>query len=141
MACTKKKKKKVRWSPKSVNAMSFFKKLKAVRGAITSANTKESIKEDTLLLYTKIIEVNNIKESDIVSVQFSVTSDLTAYNPCTVLREAGLLDQTALFASSEPEIEGSLNSVIRVLILYYGRKKTVFVYEKGATILRGKTCR
>ena len=121
--------------------MSFFKSLKAVRGAITSENTKESIKEDTLLLYTTIIEANNIRERDIVSVQFSLTGDLTAYNPCTVLREAGLLEQTALFASSEPEIEGSLNCVIRAIVLYYGRKKPVFVYEKGATILRGKTCR
>ena len=121
--------------------MSFLKKLRAVRGAITSENTKEKIKEDTLLLYTKIIELNNIKESDIVSVQFSLTFDLVAYNPCTALREMGLLEQTALFSTVEPEIEGSLSHVIRVLILYYGRQKPVFVYEKGATILRGTQCR
>ncbi len=121
--------------------MCFFRKLKAVRGAITSENNRESIKRDTLLLYTKIVDVNCIKERDIVSVQFSLSSDLVAYNPCTALRDEGLLAQTALFASREPEIEGSLNHVIRVLILYYGRKKPIFVYEKEAASLRGEQCR
>ncbi len=120
--------------------MFFFKRLKAVRGAITSENTQDSIRADALLLYTKIIELNNIKEKDIVSLQFSLTSDLTAYNPCTALRDAGLLSKTSLFASREPDIEGSLKSVIRILILYYGRKTPVFVYEKDATALRGDRC-
>ena len=121
--------------------MSFFKKLKAVRGAITANNTAESIRFETVFLYVKIAQVNRIEEKDIVSVRFTLTQDLTAYNPCTALRDAGLLGTSALFTSSEPAIEGSMPGVIRVLILYYTKGKPIFVYEKGAATLRGTLCR
>ena len=38
--------------------------------------------------------------------------------------------------SQEPKIEGSPPYIIRVLILYYGRKKPIYVYEKEAMFLR-----
>lgn len=114
----------------------FPKKLKAVRGAICTANLKEQIKEDVLFLYTSIIERNKIKEKNIVSVHFSLTNDITACNPATVLRSKGYLLNTALFSSLEPCIEGSLPFVIRILVLYYGKNEPVYVYEKGAEVLR-----
>jgi len=120
--------------------MSWFKKVRAVRGAITTENTKEDIKTDALLLYTKIVETNKIKERDIIFLQFSITSDITAYNPCTALRDAGILANTALFTSTEPEVRDSLKSVIRLLILYYGKKEPIFVYEREAKKLRGEIC-
>lgn len=114
----------------------LFKKLKAVRGAIVSCNTPSQIKEDTFLLYMSIIQQNRIEERDIVSVQFSLTSDLTAFNPCTALREKGLLQHIALFTSLEPSIDGSVDGVIRILVLYYGKKEPVYVYMNGAEVLR-----
>ena len=115
---------------------SFFKRLKAVRGAVFTDNTPEQIKEDVIALYSEIINKNKIKEKDIVSVQFSLTSDLTSCNPATALRSIGLLSNTALFTSLEPCIDGSKKGVIRILMLYYGKGKPCYVYQKGAEILR-----
>lgn len=115
---------------------SFFKKLKATRGAVFTSNTFEQIKEDVCTLYIEMLKRNKIKEKDIVSVQFSLTDDLTSCNPATALRSLGFLPHTALFASREPYIDGSQKGVIRILILYYGRRKPYYVYQKGAEILR-----
>lgn len=115
---------------------SLFKRLKALRGAISTTNDASQIKEDVLYLYRVILEKNKLKEKDIVLVQFSLTQDITKYNPATALRERGFLLNTALFATQEPNIEGSHPFIIRVLILYYGRKKPIYVYEKGAKFLR-----
>ncbi|MGP1438232.1 MAG: chorismate mutase [Treponema sp.] len=118
---------------------SLIKRLRALRGAISTTNNASQIKEDVLLLYTSIIEKNKIKEKDIVLVQFSLTKDITKYNPATALRESGYLLNTALFVSQEAKIEESLPYIIRVLILYYGRKKPIYVYEKNAALLRKLT--
>lgn len=114
----------------------LFKRVEAVRGAICSRNVQDAMREDTLLLYNSIIEKNKIKEVDIVSVQFSLTSDLTALNPCTALRKSGVLQNVALFTSLEPDIAGGADGIIRILILYYSRLKPFYVYLKGAEKLR-----
>ena len=115
---------------------SLFKRLKALRGAISTTNEVFQIKEDVLYLYRVILEKNKLKEKDIVLVQFSLTQDITKYNPATALRERGLLLNTALFVTQEPKIEGSPSCIIRILILYYGREKPIYVYEKNASFLR-----
>ena len=115
---------------------SLFKRLKSLRGAISTANDVTQIKEDTVLLYSSILEKNALKEKDIVLLQFSLTQDITKYNPATALREKGYLLNTALFVCQEPKIEGSPPYIIRVLILYYGRKEPIYVYEKDAAFLR-----
>ena len=112
------------------------KTLKALRGAISTNNDASQIKEDTVLLYSSILEKNALKEKDIVLVQFSLTQDITKYNPATALREKGFLLNTALFVCQEPKTEGSLPYIIRILVLYYGRKKPIYVYEKDASCLR-----
>ncbi|MGP1521068.1 MAG: chorismate mutase [Treponema sp.] len=114
----------------------LFKRLKALRGAISTSNDATQIKEDVLFLYKTILEKNVLKEKDIVLVQFSITQDITMYNPATALREQGFLLKTTLFVSQEPKIEGSLPYIIRILILYYGKKEPIYVYEKGARFLR-----
>lgn len=114
----------------------FIKRLKALRGAISTSNEAPQIKEDVLCLYKAILEKNKLKEKDIVLVHFSLTQDLTKYNPATALRENGFLLNTALFVSQEARIEGSHPHIIRILILYYGRKKPIYVYEKDAKFLR-----
>lgn len=114
----------------------LVKKLRALRGATSTANEASQIKEDSVSLYTSILQRNKLKEKDIVSVHFSLTQDITKYNPATALREQGFLLNTALFVSQEPKIEGSPPYIIRVLILYYGRKKPIYVYEKEAVFLR-----
>ena len=87
-------------------------------------------------LYCEILTQNAIQENDIVSVLFSVTNDLTAMNPATALRKAGLAQSVPLFSSAEPFIEGYLPSVIRILLTYYGNADPVHVYLNGAEVLR-----
>lgn len=87
-------------------------------------------------MYRELLEQNAILEDDIVSVMFTVTTDLTALNPATALRKAGFAKSVALFTAAEPCIANSLPRVIRVLVTYYGSKKPVPVYLNGAEALR-----
>jgi chorismate mutase len=116
--------------------MSTSTRLYAVRGAICCENTVDSIARFVPELYRTLLGKNEIHEEDIVSVVFSVTNDLTAMNPATALRRAGMAGSVPLFAAAEPFIEGYLPSVIRVLITYYGIRTPVPAYLNGAEALR-----
>ena len=71
-----------------------------------------------------------------MSVQFTVTDDLTELNPATALRKSGFAKTIPLFCSAEPKIKTGLSKTIRILIYYYGRKNPIPVYLNGAEILR-----
>ncbi len=116
--------------------MESTKRLFAVRGAVCCENTRESIAERVPELYLKLCSINNIPEQDMVSVVFSVTSDLNVLNPATALRIAGYAVEVPLFACAEPFIHEGLSKVIRVLITFYGDKPPQPVYIHGAEVLR-----
>ena len=118
----------------------FLKKLYAGRIAVCAQNEPESIKKAVVSAYTQFLEKNTIREADIVSIQFSITKDITAANPATLLRSDGFAAATALFCSVEPDIKGSLPGVIRLLIYFYGRRKPEPVYLNGAEKLRPDLC-
>lgn len=118
-------------------------RLSAVRGAITAENTKESIQSQTVRVVKEIIEVNNLKLEDFVTIQFSLTKDLVVLNPATALRlgKDDLpydLSSVPLFCTQEAYIQGGLEKVIRVLITgYFGEQKSLkFAYLDGAKVLR-----
>ena len=122
------------------------KRLAAFRGAVCVENTAESITENTCLMCRKLFELNNIKAEDIVSLQFTITKDITLLNPATALRKGNPgLDVTMvpLFCSQEGEIEGGMKFVIRVLLTTYidydeekGLPEKHNVYLNGAEKLR-----
>lgn len=116
--------------------MKIFGRLHAARGATCCENSVDSIAERVPALYAEILRKNSIKERDIVSVVFSVTSDLTSLNPATALRRAGVAKDVPLFACAEPFIDGYLPKVIRVLVTYYGLGRTSHIYLNGAETLR-----
>lgn len=116
--------------------MMFWKKLYAGRAAVCTQNTQEQIKTAVVTAYTHFLELNRLHEKDIVSLQFSITSDITAANPATLLRSAGYASAVALFCSTEPDIDGSSHGIIRFLFYYYGKKKAIPVYLGGAEKLR-----
>jgi chorismate mutase len=102
-------------------------KLYAVRGAVCAENTKESIRKAVEVLCSKLFSENGISADDIVSIQFTMTQDLTALNPAAALRSCNCgidVSQTALFCSSEPPIDGSLPRTIRVMVTAYLPQKT-----------------
>lgn len=113
--------------------------VRAIRGAITvPENTKEAILEGTRELLLKIINRNNIKKEDLISMIFTMTSDLNAVFPAVAAREIGLTD-VPLMCSNEIEVPGSLKNCIRVLVHLNTDKENSdidHVYLKGARVLR-----
>lgn len=116
--------------------MFSFKRLKAIRGAVCAENTKDSILENSVFLYKEILRQNRIKEKDVTAIFFTITNDLTAFNPATALRLNGLALENALFCSAEPFIENSSPYVIRIMLLCYSCRKPKFIYARGAENLR-----
>ena len=116
--------------------MLFRKKLYAGRAAISAQNTADNVQAAVVTAYTRFLELNRLHEKDIVSLQFSVTTDITAANPATLLRSAGFASETVLFCSVEPNIDGSQPGIIRFLFYFYGKNKPVPVYLGEAEKLR-----
>ena len=116
--------------------MSLIKKLRALRGAVCCEDNEAGISSAVVNLYSRILTENSLSEKDIVSIQFTVTSDIRALNPATALRKQGFAENTALFCALEPCMEGSLPKTIRILIYYYSRKRPTHIYMGGAEVLR-----
>jgi len=112
---------------------------RGIRGAITvNSNTKEEIIKMTKELLIALKGENNFKIEDIVSVFFSVTSDLNAAFPARAARELGW-DKVPLFDMQEIEVPGSLPKCIRILIqvnCYKNQTEIKHCYLRGAKILR-----
>ena len=117
------------------------KRLAAFRCAICVENTVESITENVCLMCRELFSRNNIKAEDIVSLQFSITDDITVLNPATALRKGnpGLdVSQVPLFCCQEAKIEGGMPLVVRALLTAYVEEGTERrnVYLNGAEKLR-----
>jgi chorismate mutase len=113
--------------------------VRAIRGATTAEeNTKESILEATRELLEEIVNRNNLNEADIISVLFTVTSDLNATFPAIAARYIGWTD-IALICTNEIYVPGSLNSCVRAMVHINTDKRNCdirHVYLKGAAVLR-----
>lgn len=121
--------------------MTMNKKLIAVRGAVCSENTKEEITKNVCTLFNQIVTLNKLEADDIVSVQFTVTKEITLLNPATALRLGTTAINTsrlALFCSQEAFIEGGMKNVIRAMITAYADEniEKQNVYLNGAEKLR-----
>lgn len=113
--------------------------LVALRGATTcSVDTPEAICEATVELITELLERNGAAPSDLVSVIFTSTPDLTSDFPATAARRLGLND-VPLLCAAEIAVAGSLPRCIRILAHLHTmteRKHLRHVYLRGATVLR-----
>ena len=117
------------------------KRLAAFRGAICVENTAESITQNVCLMCRELFNQNKILSDDIVSLQFTVTKDITKLNPATALRrgDCGLnINAVPLFCSQEAEIEGGMPLVVRALLTAYVAEGSERhnVYLNGAEKLR-----
>jgi chorismate mutase len=114
------------------------KKLFALRGATQALNTAEDIEKWTVFLYDGLLKLNKLEERDIVSVVFSMTSDLDEENPAAALRHAGRARSAALFATQEAFVRGGLPRTIRALIHCYLDEGAAVrhLYYNGAEALR-----
>ena len=107
-----------------------------IRGATTiEHDDKDEIRKAVRELLEQIESRNGIKESEIVSIVFSSTSDIHSYYPAKAAREAGF-ESCSLFSAMEPEIVGGLNLCIRVMMFIEKNVEPHHVYLRGARVLR-----
>ena len=119
----------------------MIKKIVAIRGAVCTLNTEEDITKNVCMMFNQIVSQNHLHQSDIISVCFSITKDLTKINPATALRKGKTIidvSELALFCSQEPQIDNSMNGVIRVIIYAYKYRfsQKHNIYLNGAQNLR-----
>ena len=114
------------------------KTLKAIRGAVCSANNKAEIERKTAELYDRLLTANDLAETDILSLVFSVTADIDAQNPAGALRRSGRAGELAMMVLQEASVQDSLPGTIRVLVHAFmaGEKPVQHVYMEGAEKLR-----
>jgi chorismate mutase len=114
-------------------------RLQALRGAITcTENSKGEIEEKTQRLVKELLARNELEHDDLVSVIFTMTSDLTTEFPAAAARALGLGD-IPLLCARELEIDHGMPMCIRVLIHCYSaraRDEMHHVYLEGARALR-----
>lgn len=113
--------------------------MKGLRGATTiAANTESDIKEAVLELWDTILEYNNFKNEDIVSLIFTCTGDIDAAYPGKFVRLERRVDSSSILHFNEMNVVGSLKLCIRILLQLDIDKTTklVPVYLKGAKALR-----
>lgn len=113
--------------------------VRAIRGAITvEANTPEDIISSTKELLIEIMERNDLKLDEIISIIFTTTSDLNAGFPAAAARELGW-KYVPLLCAREIDVPGSLKKCVRVLMHVNTQKSQEeinHVYLKGAKCLR-----
>jgi len=95
----------------------------AIRGATTvTANSAEEIKLVCVEMMQKLVEGNQILPDDITMVFLTMTQDLTAYNAAAAIRLGMNWSDVPFFTSQEPQIDGSLEKCIRVLVQVHTNK-------------------
>ena len=112
--------------------------ISALRGATTvEEDSIEQIDLAVKILFEKLLEYNNLCESDLINISFTITSDLKSRNPAASLRSSNYCRDVALFCAQEPEIDNMLEKVIRIMILCNKDKKHIRpVYLNRAANLR-----
>lgn len=117
-------------------------RLYGIRGATGAENTKETIIKNVCQMCNLIFEENNIDAENVVSIQFTITKDLNVLNPAAALRKSAEskidVSKISLFCSQEPEITGSPEKMIRVLVTTYLPEESEIkhIYINGGEKLR-----
>ena len=93
-----------------------FNYLCALRGATTSEhNSVESITSAVEELLSEMVSRNNLISDQIISVIFSVTSDLDACFPASIARKKIGWEKIALLDCQQMSVKGDLSQCIRLL--------------------------
>ena len=93
-----------------------FSYLCALRGATTSEhNSVESITSAVDELLSELVSRNNLIPDQIISVTFSVTSDLDACFPASIARKKTGWEKIALLDCQQMSVKGDLSKCIRIL--------------------------
>jgi chorismate mutase len=112
---------------------------RGVRGATTAAeNSADAIVDAAAELLKAVVDANGIEETDVASVIFTTTPDLTAAFPAAAARRIGWY-QVALLGAQEIDHPAGLPRTIRVLVHWNTTRaigELIHVYMHGAETLR-----
>lgn len=113
--------------------------IRGVRGATqVKENSALEIGQAVTELLSKMISENEVNTSDLISIIFTATADLTADFPAVAARSIGLGD-VPLLCAVEIDVPGSLPKVVRVLMHLNSDKslsEIKHIYLNGASVLR-----
>ena len=110
--------------------------LRAIRGAIqVEANTPEAIADGVKELLPALLDANQLKSEEVISVILTCTPDLNAAFPAAFAREIGF-GAVPLLCAVEMDVPGALPRVIRVMLHADLKDLASHIYLRGATVLR-----
>ena len=114
-------------------------RLRAARGAIrVPSDEGEVLLASTERLLSAVLQRNAIDPEDLVSIMFTATEDLRSAFPAEAARRMGL-GRVPLMCAQEIPVQGSMPSVIRILLHFHSDRtldEVVHVYLDGAESLR-----
>ncbi len=109
-----------------MNFQNEFSFLCALRGATTCEyNSVESITAAVDELLVELVSRNNLIPDQIISVTFSVTSDLDACFPASIARKKIGWENIALLDCQQMFVQGDLSKCIRLLAYVYLPKEQI----------------
>lgn len=113
--------------------------VRAIRGAIQlDSDEREHLLKSTAELLSKTLHANDIDTSQLISIMFTATPDITSEFPALAARELGLGD-VPLMCFVEMDVKHALPRVIRIMVLAElnkSRSEIQHIYLRGATALR-----
>jgi len=114
-------------------------RVRAARGAIVvPRDDAPALLDSSERLLAELIRANDVAGEDLVSILFTATDDLRSAFPAEAARRMGL-GKVPLLCAREIPVEGSMPSVVRVLMHFHtdrGLGDVVHVYLDGAESLR-----
>lgn len=113
--------------------------IRGIRGA-TQIDSDDAglMKEAVVELMSEIIRTNALTVEDLISVFFTVTTDIRSDFPAASARAMGLGD-VPLICSTEIPVPGSLPRTIRALVHCQtdrSQKQIAHIYLRGTSVLR-----
>jgi chorismate mutase len=114
-------------------------RVRAARGAIRVRSDDEgSLLGSTERLLSEMLQRNAVEVEELVSIMFTATEDLRSAFPAEAARRMGL-GRVPLMCAREIPVEGSMPSVVRILVHFHsdrGLDEVEHVYLDGAESLR-----
>lgn len=112
---------------------------RAIRGATQlKVDERSDLLKATAELVTKVLHENSLQASDLISVWFSATPDITSEFPAVAARELGLGD-VPLMCCVEMDVKEAMPRIIRLMMhveTKLERSEIQHVYLRGAQGLR-----
>ena len=117
--------------------------LKVIRGATTAKdNSVEAIESAVVELIEELISRNNIIKNNLLSITFTVTTDLNACFPASIARKCNGLDSVAFLDCQQMYVPNDIDFCIRLMaqVLLAVDKSINHPYLRGASKLRADRC-